>query len=357
MRGIIDYCIHRPQNRSVQPRRTANMSMLNKDIQTTDSRHEQTHTGRRSLSWVSAGPAEHGQRVDNFLIRHLKGVPKTRIYKAVRSGEVRVNGSRIKVSHRLAAGDRVRIPPLRMSPDKDRIAVPPGLLERIPVLFEDEHLMVVDKPSGLAVHGGSGLPFGLIEAVRQLRPGLPFIELAHRLDRETSGCLMLAKSRRALLAIQSQFSAERPAEKIYLALVEGDWRATDQRIDLPLLRMAAGDMKKTRVDPNGQRAASVISTVSRYAEGTLVRLELETGRMHQARVHCAAAGHPVAGDRTYGNRDFNRAMRKPGLGRLFLHAHALSIVHPDSGRPVSFDAPLPEQLSSVLERLHTREHT
>ena len=299
-----------------------------------------------------AGPNEQGQRVDNFLIKHLKGVPRTRIYKAVRSGEVRVNGSRIKVSHKLIEGDKVRIPPLRMSQEKGRIVIPPKLLESIPVVFEDEHLMVVDKPSGLAVHGGSGLPFGLIEAVRQLRPELSFIELAHRLDRETSGCLMLAKSRKALLAIQSQFSAERPTEKTYLALVEGDWDATDQRIDFPLSRMIDSNMKKIRVDPNGQRAVSVVSTVSRYAEGTLVRLELKTGRMHQARVHCAAAGHPVAGDRTYGNRDFNRATKKLGLARLFLHARALSIVHPDSGRPLSFDAPLPERLNAVLKRLH-----
>ena len=295
--------------------------------------------------------------MDNFLIRHLKGVPKTRIYKAVRSGEVRVNGSRIKVSHKLIEGDKVRIPPVRMSQDKDRLMIPPRLLESIPVIFEDEHLMVVDKPSGLAVHGGSGLPFGLIEAVRQLRTGLSFIELAHRLDRETSGCLMLAKSRKALLAIQSQFSAERPAEKTYLALVEGDWDTTDQRIDFPLSRTTDSGMKKIRVDPNGQRAVSVVSTVSRYTEGTLMRLELKTGRMHQARAHCAAAGHPVAGDRTYGNRDFNRTMKKPGLGRLFLHARALSIAHPDSGRHFNFDAPLPEQLNTVLKRLHARERT
>lgn len=305
----------------------------------------------------TAGPNEQGQRVDNFLIRHLKGVPKTRIYKAVRSGEVRVNGSRIKVSHKLIEGDRVRIPPLRMSQDKGSCVIPPRLLESIPVIFEDEHLMVVDKPSGLAVHGGSGLPFGLIEAVRQLRPELSFVELAHRLDRETSGCLMLARSRKALLAIQSQFSAERPAEKTYLALVEEDWAATDQRIDLPLSRLANSELKKTRVDSNGQRSVSVVSTVSRYMEGTLVRIELQTGRMHQARVHCAAAGHPVAGDRTYGNRDFNRAMKKLGLGRLFLHARSLSIVHPDSGRPLSFDAPLPEQLNAVLKRLHVRGRT
>ncbi len=305
----------------------------------------------------TAGPDEQGQRVDNFLIRHLKGVPKSRIYKAVRSGEVRVNGSRVKVSRKLVEGDKLRIPPLRMSQDKDRVVIPPKLLESLPVVFEDEHLMVVDKPSGLAVHGGSGLPFGLIEAIRQLRPGLPFIELAHRLDRETSGCLMLAKSRKALLAIQSQFGVERPAEKTYLALVEGDWAVTDQRIDFPLSRLGDSELKKIRVDPNGYRAVSVVSTVSRYTEGTLVRIELKTGRMHQARAHCAAAGHPVAGDRIYGNRDFNRATRKSGLGRLFLHARSLSIAHPDSGRGLRFDAPLPEPLNAVLKRLHARGRT
>ncbi len=337
--------------------------MSGSDIQTADSRDEPVgeksrpdHAGGRVRS-KTVGCGEQGQRVDNFLIRYLKGVPKTRLYKAVRSGEVRVNGSRVKVSYKLVAGDRVRIPPLRVSQDQGPATIPAGLLESIPIIFEDRHLLVVDKPSGLAVHGGSGLSFGLIEAVRQLRPGLPFIELAHRLDRETSGCLMLAKSRESLLAIQSQFGSERSAKKIYLALVAGAWRAADQRINLPLSRSTVGDMKKIRVDPNGYRAASVVTTVSRYAGETLMRLELETGRMHQARVHCAASGHPVAGDRTYGNRDFNRIMRKSGLGRLFLHASALIITHPHTGRPMSFEAPLPEPLNAVLKRLHPEEHT
>jgi len=319
-----------------------------------DQARQRGHSGGR-VHIRAVGCDEQGQRVDNFLIRYLKGVPKTRLYKAVRSGEVRVNGARIKVSYKLAEGDRIRIPPLRVSPAKDRGMIPPKLLESIPVLFEDEHLMVVDKPSGLAVHGGSGLLFGLIEAVRELRPGLPFIELAHRLDRETSGCLMLAKSRKSLLAIQAQFSAERPAEKTYLALVEGDWNVAQRRIDLSLSKRTVGDTKKVRADADGYRAISVVSTVARYAGETLVRLELETGRMHQARVHCAESGHPVAGDRAYGNRDFNRVMKKSGLGRLFLHASALSVNHPDSGRPMNFDAPLPEQLNTVLKRLHPVE--
>ncbi len=305
----------------------------------------------------TVGPDGHDQRVDNYLIRHLKGVPKTRIYKAVRSGEVRVNSCRVKVSRKLTCGDKVRIPPLRMGRNKDGVTVPPGLLQSIPVIFEDEHLIVVDKPGGLAVHGGSGLSFGLIEALRRLRPALPFIELVHRLDRETSGCLVLAKSRKALLAMQSRFGARHSARKIYLALVAGDWEATDRRIDLPLSKATVGGMKKIRIDAGGRLAVSVVSTVSRYAEGTLVRLELETGRMHQARVHCAAAGHPVAGDRVYGSRDFNREMRRMGLGRLFLHARALSFAHPDSGRPLRFEAPLPDPLSTVLARLHARERS
>ncbi len=321
-----------------------------------DQAAQRGHSGGR-VHIRAVGCDEQGQRVDNFLIRYLKGVPKTRLYKAVRSGEVRVNGARVKVSYKLAEGDRIRIPPLRVSPAKDRGMIPPKLLESIPVLFEDEHLMVVNKPSGLAVHGGSGLLFGLIEAVRELRPGLSFIELAHRLDRETSGCLMLAKSRKSLRAIQAQFSAERPAKKTYLALVEGDWNVAQRRIDLSLSKRTVGDTKKVRADADGYRAVSVVSTVARYARETLVRLELETGRMHQARVHCAEAGHPVAGDRAYGNRDFNRVMKKSGLGRLFLHASALAIDHPDSGRPMKFEAPLPEQLDTVLKRLRPVEPT
>ena len=293
--------------------------------------------------------------MDNYLIRHLKGVPKSRIYKAVRSGEVRVNGCRIKASYKLAEGDRVRVPPLRMSASKSRAVVAPELLESIPIIFEDAHLMLVDKPSGLAVHGGSGLPFGLIEALRQLRPELSFIELAHRLDRETSGCLALAKSRKALLAIQAQFNAEPAVEKTYLALVKGDWDVTGRRIDFPLSRAPAGGLKKIRVDADGRKATSMVSTVSRYTQATLVRIRLETGRMHQARVHCAMAGHPVAGDRIYGSRDFNRVMRQAGLDRLFLHARALCVLHPDSGKPLNFAAPLPERLNTVLERLDAGE--
>lgn len=312
------------------------------------------HSAVRTVNPRIIGPNEHGQRVDNFLIKNLKGVPRTRIYKAVRSGEVRVNGSRIKVSHKLMEGDKVRIPPLRVSPGKDSAAIPPKLMERIPVLFEDDCLLVVDKPSGLAVHGGSGLPYGLIEAVRHLRPELSFVELAHRLDRETSGCLMLAKSRKALLAIQSQLSVERTAGKTYLALVEGNWHTKDRKIDFPLSRFIEADTKKVKVDANGHNAVSVVSTLAQYITATLVRLQLETGRMHQARVHCAAAGHPIAADRMYGNRDFNRIMKKLGLGRLFLHARTLSVVHPDSGRTLSFDAPLPQPLNDVLERLENQ---
>lgn len=298
---------------------------------------------------------EEGQRIDNFLIKILKGVPKTRIYKAVRSGEVRVNGSRIKVSYKLNLDDKVRIPPIRYAKVNQPAVIPPNLLDSIPVLFEDQHFLVVDKPAGLAVHGGTAMQYGLIEAFRQLRPEAEFLELVHRLDRETSGCLMLAKSRKALLALQKQLGEERTVGKYYLALVDGLWRGKTKTINLSLSRkVEAEKSKRSVVDREGQQATSKISPITLYQQSilaTLVEIELKTGRMHQARVHCASSGYPIAGDRLYGENEFNKKMKTLGLGRLFLHSNKLKVRHPITNEPLDLEAPLPARLLSILDKL------
>jgi len=300
---------------------------------------------RARVEIIEVAPEQAGQRIDNFLIAQLKGVPKTRLYRALRGGEVRVNGARKKPPYQLRAGDKLRIPPLRRSP----AAAPPprALLENIPVLFEDECMLVVDKPSGLAAHGGSGMRYGLIEALRVLRDELPRLELAHRLDRETSGCLMLAKSRDALLALHAQL-AERRVGKDYVALLRGAWRGGAREIDAPLRRRAGAKPLQAR---------SVFAPRLRLPGCSLVGIALLSGRMHQARAHAAAAGHPVAGDRRYGDREFNRAMRAAGLRRMFLHAERLRFAHPLSGLPLEVHAELPPALSAVVAALRGKKES
>ena len=304
------------------------------------------------VSFTTVGDEEAGQRIDNYLFRILKGVPRTRIYKAIRSGEVRVNGSRVKVSYRIEREDRIRIPPVRVSAHSRKITPSPDWLNRIPVLFEDPHLLIVDKPSGLAVHGGTGMPFGLIEGLRHLRTELAYLELVHRLDRETSGCLMLAKTRESLLHLQNQLGGKRSILKLYLALVKGSWGGVEHVIDLKLARVdAAGEEKRMGASENGKEARSIVWPVDRLKEATQVEMELLTGRTHQARVHCAESGYPIAGDRIYGDRAFNATMGRLGLKRLFLHAYRLTLVHPGTGRVLSVEAPVPPPLLRVLQAL------
>lgn len=321
---------------------------------------------------------EAGQRIDNFLIKVLKGVPKSRIYRAVRSGEVRINGSRIQVSRKIELGDQVRIPPIRHSnenrSDQYAAVVPPRLLEQIPVLYEDESLLVLDKPSGLAVHGGSGVDYGLIEALRILAPQREYIELVHRLDRETSGCLMLAKSRRALLGLQAQLSASsrvkkpsrqpsRPQKssinKHYIALVIGEMRQA-QEVELQIERKNANlNLRKMIISEQGQYAHSTITPLQIAAENftenlggyTLVDIALLTGKMHQARLHCHALGHPIAGDKIYGNEAINLLLKRCGLGRLFLHASGLEFTHPLTEQLVKVNSPLPLALIKVAQAI------
>lgn len=304
---------------------------------------------------VVAGPNDAGQRIDNFLLRQLKGVPRTRIYKALRKGEVRVNGGRKKPTYHLEAGDQVRLPPIRHSAAGEAPVIPPGLLDHVPILFEDDHMLVVDKPSGLAVHGGSGMEYGLIEAMRVLRGDDGFLELVHRLDRETSGCLMLARSRPALVALQAQLSKERSIRKHYVALVQGQFSESPAEIRFRLgnIRDQQGKQKMVR-DDSGQVAHSVFKLRETIGDNAVMEIDLRTGRMHQARVHAALAGHPIAGDRMYGDRGFNRDLKRSGLGRLFLHAERLRIQHPISEQVQDFHAPLSEALETVLAILRSQ---
>ncbi len=302
---------------------------------------------------VIAGPQDAGQRIDNYLHKLLKGVPKTRIYRALRKGEVRVNGHRVRPSYPLADNDRVRVPPLRHKTPGKRPAVTEQWLDRLPVLHEDTDLLVLNKPAGLAVHGGSGLEFGLIEALRQLRPESEFLELVHRLDRETSGCLMLARNRLTLVALQRQLADHQGIRKHYLALVGGVLSSrVAVTLNVPLRSVRQPDGRKRMVaDPDGQPASTVVRTRQAFADSTLIEAELLTGRMHQARVHLAHLGHPIAGDRLYGDGRLNACMRRRGLGRLFLHAERLRVYHPTRRQTMDFFAPLPDSLTSVLTDL------
>ena len=298
--------------------------------------------------------ADHaGQRLDNFLLRELKGAPKSLIYRIVRSGEVRLNGGRVQPDRRLAAGDMLRIPPVRLGEREERpLRVPPGLAERLreAVLYEDREVLVLDKPAGLAVHKGSGLDYGVIELLRALRPDELFLELAHRLDRETSGCLALAKTPAALRAIQEALRTGR-VEKRYLALVRGYWNHGPREVNQPLRRnVLRGGERMVEVLDDGKPARTQFQPVSLHKPASLLEANIATGRTHQIRVHAAYVGHPLAGDEKYGDADFNRLMAEHyGLRRLFLHAHSLNL--PLGGRDIAVSAPLDAELKAVMDRL------
>lgn len=304
---------------------------------------------------VEVGEESAGQRLDNFLLRELKGVPKTHVYRIIRSGEVRVNRGRAGADTRLETGDQVRLPPLRL-PDKPAAAPAPA--REFPVLLEDEHLLAVDKPAGVAVHGGSGVSFGVIEQLRQARPQARFLELVHRLDRETSGVLLVAKKRSALTGLQDQFRG-RETGKTYLAMVTGAWPANRKVIDLPLHKylVAGGEAdgeRRVRVvgkdDPEGQRSITLVKVARRLGAFTLLEVTIKTGRTHQIRVHLASQGHPIVGDDKYGDFELNKSLARQGLKRMFLHAWRLQFRHPAGGEPVALEAPLPPELSQFAQR-------
>lgn len=293
-----------------------------------------------------------GQRVDNFLLARLKGVPKSWVYRVLRRGEVRVNKGRVKPTRRLALGDEVRIPPLRMSNPQTQ-APGEGLRRLIAdsILYEDDSLLVVNKPSGVAVHGGSGVSHGVIEVLRALRPNAPYLELAHRLDRDTSGCLMLAKKRSALQQLQKlQLSGK--VEKRYLALLTGRWRKGKVTADAPLQKntLRSGE-RVVRVDPQGKTAITHFSVMEKYQQAMLVEARLETGRTHQIRVHAQHLGVPIAGDAKYGRDEDNQSYRARGLNRLFLHAWRLSFPWEGRRGGYEFEAPLPAELQNYLDQL------
>ncbi|MBN8726314.1 MAG: RluA family pseudouridine synthase [Xanthomonadales bacterium] len=292
-----------------------------------------------------------GQRLDNFLAGRLKGVPRSLIYRICRSGEVRVNGGRARPDLRLSAGDTVRIPPVRLA-ERAPAAAPPGAdLERIEgvIIHEDRDFLVIDKPAGVASHGGSGISFGAIELMRAARPR-DTLELVHRLDRDTSGVLVLARRRSALTGLQAAIREGR-VEKRYLALVEGHLHQSRLPVDAPLRKsILQGGERMVRVDPeHGKPSRSVFLELERYADASLVEVTLETGRTHQIRVHARHVGHPLAGDEKYGERDFNKTMRERGLRRLFLHAARFQF---DLGeKSFGFSAPLPAELARVIDAL------
>jgi 23S rRNA pseudouridine955/2504/2580 synthase len=289
---------------------------------------------------------EAGQRIDNYLLRFLKGVPRSHVYRVLRRGEVRVNSRRVDASYRVQAGDRVRIPPVRTAAPAPRVAG--RVRETRPILYEDERLLIIDKPAGAAVHGGSGVRIGLIDQLRATRPDAHFLELVHRLDRDTSGCLMIAKKRSALRTLHALLR-EGKVEKRYLALVAGDW-ANAGIVDAPLdTHHRRGTERIVRVQDEGKAAATRFQPVQRYDGATLVEVETLSGRTHQIRVHAAHAGHPLAGDPKYGDEKFDARARGYGLRRLFLHAHVLSFAWPDATGDVHVSAPLPDALRGVLD--------
>ena len=302
--------------------------------------------GRPKVTLLVVGEDGAGQRIDNFLLRHLKGVPKSHVYRVLRSGEVRVNSGRIKPEYRLQPGDKVRVPPVRVAPPKPATAK----ALHLPVVFEDAALIVIDKPSGIAVHGGSGVSYGVIESLRAERPQAKFLELAHRLDRDTSGLLIIAKKRSALVELHRMLR-EGEVGKTYLAVVKGPWagKGTEIRESLHKYVNAQGE-RRVSVQDDGKAAVTRVKPLKVQPEFSLLELQLLTGRTHQIRVHLAHAGHPVLGDDKYGDFPLNRSLAKQGVERLLLHAASLSLKHPVSGAALAFKAPLPGEIKRFVDK-------
>ena len=302
---------------------------------------------------VTAGEQGAGVRLDNFLARLLKDVPKTHLFRVIRKGEVRVNGKRAKPDTRLQASDIVRVPPVRVGAAAPPRRAPPAMVAGLigAIIFEDQRLIVIDKPAGVAVHGGSGVSFGVIEALRAARPD-ETLELVHRIDRDTSGLLLISRKPAALRTLHA-LMRDGQVEKRYLALVKGKWELGQKRIDVPLRTdIRVGGERTVKAHASGKEAVSVFKPVQFFGKrASLVEVSLETGRTHQIRVHAAHAGFPLAGDEKYGEAEFNETMKASGLERMFLHAHQLSFVWPDTGVEFTASAPLPADLATVLDAL------
>ena len=308
-----------------------------------------------AVKWLVVDEESAGQRLDNFLLRHLKGVPKTHVYRIIRSGEVRINKGRCSADSRVQAGDEVRLPPVRVSAQVQAKAERPAPGREFPLLLEDVQLLAIDKPAGVAVHGGSGVSFGVIEQLRQARPQTAWLELVHRLDRETSGILLVAKKRSALKHLQDQFR-ERETGKTYLALVQGEWPARLKVIDQPLHKYLLPDGERrvkvtAKDDPEGMRSITLVKVAQRLAGSTLLEVTIKTGRTHQIRVHLASNGHPIAGDDKYGDFEWNKVLQKQGLKRMFLHAWRLQFNHPATAQRVALQADLPPELQEYVDHV------
>lgn len=314
------------------------------------------------VNYVRVGERSAGQRLDNFLLRILKGVPKSHVYRIVRNGEVRINKKRADCQSKIAVGDVIRIPPVRTAAaDAAKAAAPkPIAAGELSVLFEDRDLIVVNKPAGLACHGGSGVAFGLIERLRASRTDAPFLELAHRLDRDTSGALIVCKTRKALVRLH-EMQREGGLEKHYRLLVQGDWVNDREHVRKPLAKytLASGE-RRVRIDEeNGLKAHTIFTLIRRFGDVSYLDAELKTGRTHQIRVHAASCGHPLVGDAKYGDYAFNDAVKHGSLGlpfsRMFLHAFKLAFTHPVTRKPVCIEAPLEKSLSDLIDFLEKRQ--
>lgn len=314
-------------------------------------------TNQPTVQIVTVTADTAGQRVDNFLIAQLKGVPKSMIYRILRKGEVRVNKKRIKPEYKLEDGDILRIPPVRVAEKVENVVS--AKLEKVAalehcIIFEDDHLLVLNKPSGTAVHGGSGLSFGAIEGLRALRPDARFLELVHRLDRETSGVLLVAKKRSALRSLHEQLRLK-TMQKDYLALVRGQWQSHCKIVQAPLLKnvLQSGE-RIVRVDAEGKPSETRFKVEERFSFATLIKASPVTGRTHQIRVHTLHAGHPIAFDDRYGDREFDAQLADTGLDRLFLHAASLRFEHPATGETMRVEAPMDDKLRRCLSVLRSR---
>lgn len=305
------------------------------------------------VQMLEVAPELAGQRIDNFLRTQLRGVPKTLIYRILRKGEVRVNKGRVKPEYKLQAGDLVRVPPLRLAERDEPEPLAQGLLERLEaaIVYEDKALIVLNKPAGIAVHGGSGLSYGVIEALRQLRPDAKELELVHRLDRDTSGLLMIAKKRSMLRHLHQALRGD-GVDKRYMALVRGRWETAKKQVNAPLLKntLRSGE-RMVEVTEDGKEALTLFRVLRRFGDfATLVEARPVTGRTHQIRVHARHAGHSIAGDSKYGDEEFTREIRELGGKRLFLHAYALRVPLPDGGE-LALEAPVDEVWTRTLEKL------
>jgi 23S rRNA pseudouridine955/2504/2580 synthase len=303
-----------------------------------------------SVAFLTIDESGEAQRIDNFLLRLLKGVPKSHVYRILRGGEVRVNKKRVDQTYRLQLGDLLRIPPIRVAEKHEIEEVRIPAVE-FPIIYEDDALLAVNKPSGVAVHGGSGVSFGVIEQMRRARPQAKFLELVHRLDRETSGVLLLAKKRSALTALH-EIMREGNSDKRYFALVLGQWKNARQHVKLPLHKFDTPQgEKRVMVREDGQVSHTIFTMQKSWPGYALLEAQLKTGRTHQIRVHLAHLGFPIAGDDKYGDFARNKELMKQGLKRMFLHAHSISFNHPLTGEPLQLTAPLPQELEKFIVRL------